>query len=110
MRRPEKRRYLRYDLRSTLELSTATGREAFETVDLGAGGCRIFTGRPFEEGLVVTVQLSSQRPSQRPRGTARVVWGSQAEPFQVGLAFDNELAEQVVEELLSAVPIHTGHG
>jgi hypothetical protein len=108
---PEKRRFLRYDVRSTVELTSPAGREILETVDLGAGGCRLPTGRRIEKGLRVTVQLSSERSHLRPRGLALVAWASHAEPFHIGLAFDDDLAEQVIgfmKDLLGAVPIRTG--
>ncbi len=106
----ENRRFLRYDVSSTVELAAGPYRGSFETQDLGAGGCRITVDRPLEKGTAVTVRLRSDKSRIQPSGQARVAWASHAEPFHLGLAFSDDLAEQVIafmQDLLGPVPIHT---
>jgi hypothetical protein len=106
----ENRRFLRYDVSSTVELAAGAFHGSFETQDLGAGGCRITIDRPLEKGTGVTVRLRSEKSRAQPSGQARVAWASHAEPFHVGLAFSDDLAEQVIDfmqDLLGPVQIHT---
>jgi hypothetical protein len=106
----EKRRFLRYDVNCSVDLTAGAFRGAFETQDLGAGGCRLEVIQPLEKGTAVTVQLRSEKSRSQPSGRATVAWANHAPPFHVGLAFSDDLAEQVVafmQDLLGPVPLHT---
>jgi hypothetical protein len=104
----EKRRFHRYDVRCSVEMTAGAWHEAFDTVDLGGGGCRIAVHRPPEQGASVTIRLRSARSRREPRGQARVAWVSDAEPFQAGLAFSEDLTQRMtsfMQDLLGPVPI-----
>jgi hypothetical protein len=110
---PEQRRFARYDVDSTVELTSSAGRQVFHTEDLGAGGCRITVLRPLDKGAAVTVRLTSDRTKLEASGQATVAWASQGEPYRVGLAFTDGLAEQVIPfmlALLGPVQIRQGEG
>jgi hypothetical protein len=105
----EQRRFHRYDVRSSVEVAGPGWRGTFETLDVGAGGCRIAVDRAIEKGTEVTVKLRSERSSTCPHGQAKVAWANHAAPYAVGIAFSDELAEQVIgflQDLLGPVPIH----
>jgi hypothetical protein len=100
MYQPEHRRFPRYDVHASVEVTTDKGRQQLQTEDLGAGGCRITVASPLEKGTMVGVRLTSSGTALEAKGQARVAWASQGEPYRVGLAFDDGLAEQVIPVML----------
>jgi len=106
----EKRRFVRYEVDARVEYVVAGQRQAHPTEDLGAGGCRLTVGRLIEKGTVLEVRLTSSICAAVVSGRATVVWASRTEPFQVGLQFSDEVAEQAIgfiHAVLGAVAIHT---
>jgi hypothetical protein len=93
---PERRRFQRYEVNVSLELVVAGRRHRCETVDLGAGGCRVDLPFPLEKGTPAEVHLSSPRTSLVAKGDAVVAWASHAPPLHVGIAFSDPVAEQVI--------------
>jgi len=107
----EKQRLVRYEIDARFEIVHAGGRATCPTEDLGAGGCRITVGLPLEKGTVVSVRLTSPASDLAAAGPATVAWASRTEPYQVGLQFSDEVAEQAIEfiqSVLGGVAIHTG--
>jgi hypothetical protein len=104
----ERRRFVRYVVNVEFELVAGALRHRGETRDLGAGGCRIEVPAAIERGLAVEIRLSSPRTSLVVSGAAVVAWASHAAPFHAGLAFSDEVAEQVIpfmQALLGAVKL-----
>jgi len=92
----EPRRYVRYAVSFTAEVSVGGQLMLCEGEDLGAGGCRAVVLFPLQKGQVVRVRLKSDRFALEPSGQASVAWSSRTPPYRVGLAFSDALAEQAV--------------
>jgi hypothetical protein len=108
--KPENRRFVRYEVQATVELSVQGQRRSVETDDLGAGGCRLTLAQPLEKGSTIMVRLHSRRTKREASGSAVVAWASAAEPYRVGLSFSDAVAEQVIpfmQDLLGDVAIST---
>lgn len=92
----EPRRYVRYAVAFTAEVSAGGQLMICEGEDLGAGGCRAVVLFPLQKGQVVRVRLKSDRVGHEPTGQASVAWSSRTPPYRIGLAFSDALAEQTV--------------
>jgi hypothetical protein len=90
------RRYVRYDVRFAVELSTGGQLLQCEGLDLSAGGCRAVVLFPMQVGLLVRLRLRSERTPLEVSGGATVVWSTRSPPYQCGLQFSDPLAEQAV--------------
>jgi hypothetical protein len=99
MTAPEQRRFVRYEVRTEVEFELDGRRHRCQTDDLGAGGCRITTPHPMERGLALELSLGAG-PSAA-RGRATVAWATVAEPYRIGLAFSDALAEQAIRLILA---------
>jgi len=93
---PEQRRYQRYAMPFTLEISSGGSIQTCEGQDLGAGGCRALVLFPLQRDQVVRVRLRCDRTTQEPAGQATVAWATREPPYRVGLCFSDPLAEQAV--------------
>jgi hypothetical protein len=105
---PERRRFVRYDTQTTIELVIRGQRHRCETDDLGAGGCRLTLPFALDKGLPVEVKLTATGTNLVATGQAVVAWATHGEPCRIGLAFSDAVAEQVIplmQSLLGAVPL-----
>lgn len=93
---PERRRFVRYETRASIELAAGGQRHRGETDDLGAGGCRLSLPFTLEKGDAVDVRLGSPGASLVAQGGAVVAWVTHGVPCRVGLAFSDVMAEQVI--------------
>lgn len=93
----DERRYIRYELRFTVELSAGGSVQTCEGEDLGAGGCRANVLFPLQRGQAVRLRLRSDRQPLEVSGPATVAWTSRDPPYKVGLQFSDALAEQAVK-------------
>jgi hypothetical protein len=105
---PDRRRFVRYDTRTTIELVARGQRHRCETDDLGAGGCRVTLPFTLEKGTSVEVRLTASGTPLVAHGGAVVAWATHGEPCRLGIAFSDAVAEQVIplmQALLGAVPL-----
>jgi hypothetical protein len=93
----DERRYVRYDIRFSVELSSGGQLQACQGEDIGAGGCRAVVLFPLQRGQAVRLRLRSDRTPLEVSGMAAVAWISRSPPYQVGLQFSDPLAEQAVK-------------
>jgi hypothetical protein len=91
------RRYRRFPVKCSVELSSASGLQTCEVEDLGAGGCRLHVLFPLQRQQSVRIRLRGDRGGLEPTGQATVVWSSRDPPYKVGLAFSEPLAEQAIK-------------
>lgn len=108
MTSPERRRYVRYDTRTTIELTVRGQRHRCETDDLGAGGCRVTLPVELRKGEPVEVRLSASGTTVVADGKAVVAWVTHGTPCRVGLCFSDATAEQVIplmQALLGSVAL-----
>lgn len=92
----DERKYVRYDIRFAVELSSGGQLQSCQGEDIGAGGCRAVTLFPLQRGQSVRLRLRSERTSLEVSGQAQVAWTSRDPPYRVGLQFSEGLAEQAV--------------
>jgi hypothetical protein len=107
----ERRRFVRYDVHSEVLIQAVGQQHRGQTDDLGAGGCRIGVPWPLEKGLEVQVTLGTGPDA--PTGRATVAWTIQNEPYRVGLAFSDPLAEQaivLIQGMLGSVRLLSDEG
>jgi c-di-GMP-binding flagellar brake protein YcgR len=107
----ERRRFVRYEVRATIELRAGGQAYRSETEDLGAGGCRVAVPAAVEKGTPVWIRLTSERAGAAVEGEASVVWASKDLPCRLGVQFSDEVAELVIpfmRALLGPVPVRTG--
>lgn len=97
MTAPERRRFVRYETRTTIELTVRGQRLRCETEDLGAGGCRITLPLELRKGEPVEVRLSATDTRAVAEGKAVVAWVTHGTPCRVGLCFNDAMAEQVIQ-------------
>jgi hypothetical protein len=90
------RRYVRYETRFAVEVSTGGQVMTCEGEDVGAGGCRVLVLFPLQRGQQVRVRLRSERTAIEVSGQASVAWANRDPPYRVGLQFSEPLAEQTV--------------
>lgn len=105
------RRYVRYEVRFNAQLSSGGQLQSCQGEDLGAGGCRLVLLFPLPRGQAVRVRLRSEHTALEVSGQATVAWISRDPPYQAGLQFSDELAEQTValiHALLGPVRLTTG--
>jgi hypothetical protein len=88
------RRYVRYQIRFTVELSSGGQLQSCEGEDIGAGGCRAVVLFPLQRGQSVRLRLRTDRTPLEVSGQATVAWTSRDPPYRVGLEFSGPLAEQ----------------
>lgn len=108
MNGPERRRFVRYDTRTTLELTVRGQRHRCETDDLGAGGCRLTLPFELQKGEPVEVRLTATGTNLVADGKAVVAWVTHGTPCRVGLCFSDATAEQVIplmQSLLGAAAL-----
>jgi hypothetical protein len=109
----EPRRYRRFPVQFTAEISGGAQLMVCEASDIGAGGCCATVLFPLQRGQEVRVRLRSDRVFVEPAGAATVAWTSRTPPYKVGLAFSPALAEAAVpflQGLLGPVKLTTGRG
>jgi hypothetical protein len=109
----EPRRYVRFEVAFTVELSAGGQLLVCEGTDIGAGGCCATVLFPLQRGQPVRVRLRSDRVFLEPTGQATVAWASRTPPYKVGLAFGDELAAAAVpflHGLLGPVRLTTVRG
>ena len=92
----ENRRYTRFKLPVTVELAANGSMQQCMIEDLGAGGCRLGVTFPLQPGSFVRVRLRSDRIADEPTGMATVAWATKQPPYQVGLAFAEDLGAKAV--------------
>jgi len=105
---PERRRFIRYETRTTIELTVRGQRHRCETEDLGAGGCRLTLPFELTKGEPVEVRLSAAGTAVVADGRAVVAWVTHGTPCRIGLCFSDAMAEQVIplmQSLLGAVQV-----
>ena len=105
---PERRRFVRYDTRTTIELTVRGQRHRCETEDLGAGGCRLTLPFELAKGDPVEVKLSATGTTVVADGRAVVAWVTHGTPCRIGLCFSDAMAEQVIplmQSLLGSVAL-----
>ena len=93
---PDPRRYVRYEVRFAVEVSSGGQLQTCQGEDIGAGGCRLVVLFPLQRGQSVRLRLRSDRIPLEVTGQATVAWTSRNPPYQVGLQFSDPLAEQAV--------------
>jgi hypothetical protein len=107
----EPRRYHRFTVGFTAEISAGGQLMTCAGEDIGAGGCKAVVLFPLQRGQAVRVRLRSDRLALEPSGQATVAWTSRDPPYRVGLAFSDALAEAVVpfiHGMLGPVRLTTG--
>jgi len=92
----DERRYVRYEFRFAVELSSGGQLQPCQGEDIGAGGCRAVVLFPLQRGQSVRLRLRSERTPLEVSGMASVAWTSRDPPYRVGLQFSEPLAEQAV--------------
>lgn len=106
----EPRRYRRFPVQFTAEVSAGSQLMVCEGTDIGAGGCCATVLFPLQRGQEVRVRLRSDRVFVEPAGQATVAWTSRQPPYKVGLSFSAPLAEAAVpflQGLLGPVKLTT---
>jgi PilZ domain-containing protein len=104
------RKYVRHEVRFTVELSSGGQLQTCQGEDIGAGGCRAVVLFPLQQGQQVRLRLRSERTALEVSGHATVAWTSRDPPYRVGLQFSDPLAEQAVRfihEMLGPVRLIT---
>jgi hypothetical protein len=91
------RRYVRYDIRFTVQLSSGGQVQSCQGEDIGAGGCRAVVLFPLQRGQGVRLRLRSEQTPIEVSGQATVAWVSRDPPYRAGLQFSDDLAEQSVK-------------
>jgi len=92
----DERKYVRYELRFAVELSSGGQLQSCQGEDIGAGGCRAVVLFPLQRGQAVRLRLRSERTPLEVSGMAAVAWTSRDPPYRVGLQFSAQLSEQAV--------------
>jgi hypothetical protein len=92
----DERKYVRYELRFAVELSSGGQLQTCQGEDIGAGGCRAVVLFPLQRGQAVRLRLRSERTPLEVSGMASVAWISRDPPYRVGLQFSGPLSEQAV--------------
>ena len=90
------RRYVRYEVRFAVSLSSGGQVQSCQGEDIGAGGCRAVVLFPLPRGQSVRLRLRSEQTPVEVSGQATVAWTSRDPPYRIGLQFSDELAEQSV--------------
>jgi hypothetical protein len=87
------RRFVRYELRFSAQLSSGGQVQSCQGEDIGAGGCRVVVLFPLQRGQSVRLRLRSEQTPIEVSGQATVAWVSRDPPYRAGLQFAAELAE-----------------
>jgi hypothetical protein len=64
---------------------------ATRVLDYGPGGCQLEVQGPVECGSRVYLKLTNESVSVPALLTGRVAWSSRAEPWRIGVAFDDDV-------------------
>jgi hypothetical protein len=63
---------------------------AARVLDYGPGGCQLEVEGPVQRGDRVYLKLTNESVPSAALLTGRVAWSSQAEPWRIGVAFDDD--------------------
>jgi len=99
---PDRRKFERYTVPTTLEIEDLGYRQRVGTSDISASGCQVRLRRRLASAATVEVKIEVQGAGEA-RGRATVAWEDLSDPHHVGLVFAPALAEAMLPILRKLV-------